>query len=195
MPLNFIGPYYVELTYRVAGHSHKMGFSCNIDGNPVVGSELTAMDFICKDGSLYPVRDGIDDLVAVLRPYYPAQGVFESVVVYSVVPMSNTKNFLAAGTLGVVGSASQSYTPAHQLTLTFITQEGGTMRATLLETFASALTIVPQSSFPTGIAFNLGEFFVKSNAWVLGRDTSYAVAKRSYAGSINNRLEKRRYRS
>lgn len=195
MAENFLGPYYAEIKYRVDGHSHKLGLNIDIDGSPAPGTPLYELNFVCKDGTLIAGNLAIDGLIEVLRPYYTSVGVFESVRIDSVVPGTNTRVFLTADTLGAIGTASGSYTKAHQLTLTFITAEGGSMRVTLLETFASALTIVPQSTYPTGIAFNLTEFFVKDDAWVLAKDTSYPVAKRSYAGCMNNALERKRYRS
>lgn len=194
MAENFIGPYNIEIAYTVDSMKHKMNLNCRLDGNPVAGADYASLLVLRRDDTTVNLSAAVTTFVTLLAGYYSANAQFESVRVNSVQANSNIKQFLSAGTLSVAGSSGLAYVPAQQTTLTYITQEGGSMRLTFMESVSSGKTCIPQSTFTTGVPADLRDFIVSDANWILAKDTSYPVAALSWCDGNNNALERKRYR-
>lgn len=193
MANNFPGPYEVEITYFVDGLNHTQRLNCNVDGNPDVGDLPGTIDVVARDLSLIALDTAVNDWILLIRELFPSDMAWVGYSLWKYADLTNDRTFITSGVNSTVGQTSPPETPAHQVTFTFRTVEGGTMRIVLLETSQSNQTRVPYAltSAPKQAIF---DYVTDPTGWILARDTSYPIVALNYIGGQNEAVFRSRFR-
>ncbi|KKL58348.1 hypothetical protein LCGC14_2226270 [marine sediment metagenome] len=193
MVRNFPGPYEIEILYTVAGLEHSQKLNCFVDGAPLPGTPIASISLNRRDFTLININAAVLEWIALIKVLFNVAATFDSYTLWQYTPLSFTKVFIAANVLGILGTDASVSQQAHQLTMTHRTIEGGILRIVVLETTSTTLVRIPYTSAPpTGQA--IMDYVITTDTWILGRDTSYAIAPLNYTGGENEAVFKVRYR-
>ena len=193
MAQNFPGPYEVELFYTVDSLQHAMRINCAVQGTPAPGDSVLSISLKERGGGTVILETAVVAFVDLLKVHYDPLATFDSYNFWRYDAGTFDRTFISSNTLGVAGTNAGSPTLSHQSTLTFRTEEGGTMRLVLLESRDSIQNRVPYAS--NGAAYQaIFDFVVSTSSWLKPRDTSWAIASLNRVGGENERLFKKRNR-
>lgn len=190
---NFPGPYIVEIKYTVDGLKHVQRNSCHIPIAPTAGDDPATIDVATRSGGTVDLATAVDDWVDLVRAMYHTSTTFDSYDLYYKQDADTPRMWRATGILGLPGTNAGANNPAHQMTLTYRTQEGGVMRQVFLESFHGAQTVFPYAgSHVTAQA--LMDYVVAPTGWINARDTSYPIVPLNTVGGQNEATFRARYR-
>lgn len=195
MAVNLPGPYFIEITYETSGLNHKMGFSCQVSGTPVVGTSSDLIDILQRDATTVTLTNAVNDFVDLLKPMFQTVTTFIDFTLWQYVTGTLERNFVSTGALGVAGTSAGSAQTAHQATSTFRTQNGGILKLVMLESIFSDNDVVALSSVSNTALLAISAFIVSTDSWLYARDNSYPIAPLNFSGGQNEALFRKRYRS
>lgn len=195
MALNYPGPYQVRIFYTAQSRVHVHALNFQVDAiTPQVGdlfSDIYPMD---KGGASATTLDLIvDDYVALIDNIYNTGASIDFAECWAYEPESFEATFISSYTINAAGTNGAATEAASETIFTFRTQEGGSMRLSLLDTVVDPG--VAQSYGDLAASYQAIVDFVLSsdNIW-LARDTSYPTSFIKMYPGTNEALFKKIYR-
>jgi len=194
MALNYPGPVEVRLFYSKLGLQHEARYNCNSPTTLFAGMDAADIDLYDKIGVAGDAVTVVTAWVTLLKVLYSAADVtFDYFEVWEYDGDTHLATFIAAETLTVAGTHANTGSVAGQLIFTFRTQEGNSMRLSLMEAAVGTTSVLGYAGLPANEQA-IVDFVLSDSNWILARDTSYPAAFiRALYGS-NEALFKRRFR-
>ena len=205
MALNYPGPYEIRIPYLTSNITpggvltHEMRLNVDLQGTPAQAQDFDQYTVICKGGATPQLDSVVEDWLAVLDDLlnngfsfgaielwkYPTAQSFDAVFWATYNPTINA---------GASGSGAQ---PASQVIWTFRSEEGGTMKVSLLETIvvqSQKIAYANQTAAQQAVVDYVLGGGVGYGAPFKARDTSYPVGGGTLFPGQNEATFKQRYR-
>ena len=195
MALNFPGPYEVRINYQVGIYAHTARLNFQADADYSTGAGYLNINALNRLGGVESLSDKVTAYCNAIAPFLSAaNSEITDVEVWKITPGSFQGVQIASSTLNIAGTSAAATIFASQLILSLRTQEGGILKANVMNnTTAAALPILP-SNFSANVNAWVDQFELPSSIW-LGRDTSYCTGALRLLPGQNEALFKRIYRS
>lgn len=190
---NFEGPYIVEIKYTVDGKQHVQRNNCHIPIAPVAGTDPALIDVATRVGGSVDLATAVSNWIDLVKTIFNTGTTFDSFDLYYKQDADTPRMWRATGIIGVNGTNVGAHNPAHQMTLTYRTQEGGIMRQVFLESFHLAKTRFSYAN-TSGDTQAIMDFVVSPASWINARDTSYPIVPLNSIGGENEATFRSRYR-
>lgn len=196
MAINYPGPYEIEMEYLVSSMTHKLRFSCTVDGTPSPGTPSNTINILKRGGALASMDSVVGQFWGFLRPWFHTGVTVNQVTLWKYTTGTFERTYIA--TMGVslaAGSSATAPSLATQNTFTFRSGNGGIAKITLLEGNDPGALRYPLIANSAGdIAQKLAAYLISSDSPVLARDDSFLVAPMYRLGGQNEALFRKRYR-
>jgi len=194
MTLNFPGPVEVRLFYTTAEVTHEARYNCNSPTDLYVGMTADLVDIYDRDGIHGTLEATIDEWVDLIKVLYSnATATFDYAELWEYDGETHVGKYILTYPIGVAGTSGTATRFAQQDIFSFRTEEGGSMRIELLETFNALNTVLSYTGM-TAAQQALVDFVISTSGWILARDTSYPVAFFHLLQGQNEAVFKRRFR-
>lgn len=198
MALNYPGPYEIEITYEVTSGgstlAHKQRLNVNVQGTPTPGTPATSITLQTRDGVGIALPTAVTAYAELMRALYNGAGVSLTLYeFYQYAPNSFDRTFITTQPIALVGTNPSGIQLAKQQTLSFKTQEGGSMFLVYLESSSGFTGIDPSPVSDVGYQ-SMANFVLQADSWILARDTSYPIAFRRQLGGQNEAVFRKRHR-
>lgn len=195
MVLNFPGPYEVRIFYTTSGLTHQLRLSVELIGAPTIGTDFADIDVNPRVSAAYPLSTWVDGLIAVIKTRFgPTGSTFDYAELWEYTLGTNDAQYISAYTIGVPGTGGAEAVPAAYEMYTFRTDEGGTMRLTLMEVGIDLDTQTPYAAMATG-SKNIADYITSPDSPVVGRDTGRVVMCIKNSFGENEAIWRKRNRS
>jgi hypothetical protein len=195
MPTNFTGPYSVEIEYIVDGFTHKQNISCDVQGTPSIGDLPSTVTLETRDLVGLNLETAVDDYLTPVLQFFNTTVDFVGFTLWKYIPLSEQRTFITAGALVLSGLSATATEPAHQMTMSYRTQEGGIFKHVLLETIFSDNELSSLAANANPDVVTIVAQITGSGNWQLAKDTSYPIAPLHISFGENERVFKKRFRS
>lgn len=193
MAKNYPGPYEIELHYDVDGEEHVARYNCDVVTAPTPGQDPATINLATRDGAGIFLSVAVNEWVNLLKARFDTGTNFAFYNFYSIAPLSTVRTFITTGTLNVAGTSVSSPRLAGQMTYTFRTAEGNTMKIVTLESVDISDIRVPYAGTGAGNQAIM-DYVIASDTWFLARDTSCPIAAMNVVGGQNEAVFRSRYR-
>lgn len=196
MAQNYPGPYEMEFSILVNAFTHKMRVSCNVEGNPAVGTLATAVNIIKRGGTSQNFEAVATTFWGFVRQLYNTAVTVTNVTLWKYTPNTFERTFISAIGVNLLAGASTTATGISQQSIyTFRSGNGGIAKLSLLETVngTSAKTVLQAIS--TGTASQkLAHYITSSDSPMIARDNGYLVQPLYQLDGTNEAVFKKRFR-
>ena len=130
---NFPGPYEVEIFYTQDNLTHISRINTDVDGLPSPGDAPDTINLKTRIGGTVALTLAVSTWITTIKGFFANTTTFDSYNLWRYTAGTYKKTFITSGQIGEVGTSVNVATESHQATLTFRTQEGGSMRLVWLE--------------------------------------------------------------
>lgn len=199
MASNLPGPYEIEFTlsgWTNPLREHVLRFSVVALSNPPAGTLPTAIDIQKQGGGTAKLNIVADQIWSFYRLMYPAAITVVGYTLWKFVPGTLAKDFIASGTVtSPTGSGSGSITPAHQVTLTYRSANGGILKNVILETLQTGntrTTLIPSAA--GSATQRIAAYHLSADNVALARDDSFLVAALRDSRGENEKIWRKLFR-
>lgn len=190
------GPYLIEIPMVFNELSHSLTFNCDILGTPAPGDAPSSISFRTRGSVAVTVEDGVNAAWAELRQLFNATTLAATYTLWKTRTTNNNLDFVSAGTLTLAnGSGVAANIPASQLTMTWRSAAGNTMRVNLLEHNVPGSSRVPIAAAGNVFISSFNDYVLSDDNWISARDRSFPVAALNASFGQNEKVFNRRYRS
>lgn len=199
MPANLPGPYQIDIAYVTTLGSvpltHHMVYDCMAVGSPPTGTPFNTIQLACKDTSTRLADLAVGDLWGFIRPMFASTTTVSNVILYRIPTGTKSRVFVSAMASALpVGSSAGATNDSHQLTLSFLSGNGGTKKVTLIE---DTLNLKDQQALVPNAAGTaqqrLAAYLLSAASWVLSKDDAFLSAATFLTGGENEAIAKKRH--
>lgn len=195
MAINFPGPYGIEISYTVDGFTHSQELNVDCQGTPSPGDTPASITLETIDLVGLNLDTAVNEWVDLIKAHLNTSTSYSDYTLWKYTPLTTERIFITSASLSQIGTDATAYRPAGQLTFSFRTQEGNTMRVVILESTNNTDAQLPIGSLAPGKSKDIADYVLSSDRWILARDTSYPIAGINWSPTENERIYKRRFRS
>jgi len=193
MAVNFPGPYEIEMTYTTDGLQHIQRLNCDVQGSVNPGDPLSGITLETKDSVGLPILTAIDEWSDLIIDRLNTGDTVDAFNFWKYTPLTFDRTFINAGAIAKAGLQAGASNESHQMTLTFRTLEGNSMKVVILETVETSQDRVPYASLGA-VTKLIMDYVSGSDTWFLARDTSYPISSLNGVGGQNEAIFKIRHR-
>jgi hypothetical protein len=162
---------------------------------PAVGSDFTEIPLVSKSGGADPLlSEHTDAIVEFMKDMYHSTTTIVRAELWAYAGASLNAGFIAVYPIGEVGDAVATTVAAQQLTVTFRSQAGYTLRMQFMEP-AIGGDIKDPYPFANLAATALADYVVGQLSPVKARDNTFAVVALNACYGANEKLWRKRFRS
>lgn len=199
MPLNYDGrvelriQYTTEVNSRLLSHRHTMDVSVNAD-TLLPGTEFSDILVTLKGGGDERLNTVVDAYLVLLSGLFHTSTAFFLAELWKYPEGSQDATFISAYALNVNGISTFATGAAIQLTLTFRSLGGGTMRCQLMEPAYSRGDKIPVTQAPAEVV-TLSSYISGVGSPFLARDNTLPLAALNASFGQNEKLDRKRFRN
>lgn len=193
MAVNFPGPFEIEMTYTVGTLQHTQRINCDVQGSVSPGDPLSGITLETRDSVGLAVLTAVDEWADLIAARLNTGDTVDGFNFWEYAVGTFDRTFINAGTIAKAGTQAGASVESHQMTMTFRTLEGNSMKIIILESVETSKDRIPYASLGATTKAIM-DYVAASDTWLLARDTSYPIASLNGVGGENEAVFKIHHR-